>query len=69
MRAGRTKDAGLYDVQAYRDLAGERRRMDNARIAKVKVKPLKLIKLAEKDLEEAAATLAFAAPPCRGPPS
>ena len=62
LRAARAKDASLYDVQAYRDLAAERRRMDEARKANVKVKPLKLIKLAEKDLEKAAAALAFAAP-------
>ncbi|HQT52649.1 MAG TPA: glycosyltransferase family 2 protein, partial [Phenylobacterium sp.] len=61
LRAARTKDASLYDVQAYRDLAAERRRMDQARKADVKVKPLKLIKLAEKDLEKAAAALAFPA--------
>ena len=59
LRAGRNRNASLYDVPAYRALAAERRRMEAARAAGVKVKPLKLVKIGERDLEKAAGTLAF----------
>ncbi|MES2341262.1 MAG: glycoside hydrolase family 99-like domain-containing protein [Pseudomonadota bacterium] len=57
LRGARNRDASLYDVQAYRDLTTERRRIEDGRKAGLKVKPLKLIKIT--DLEKGAAGLAF----------
>ena len=57
LRGARNRDASLYDVQAYRDLTTERRRIEDGRKAGLKVKPLKLIKIT--DLEKGAAALAF----------
>ncbi len=62
LRAGRARDPGLYDTQAYRDLVTERRRLTASAIEGVKLKPLKLIKLAPKDLEAAASGLTFTKP-------
>ena len=59
LRAGRARDPSLYDVQAYRDLDADRRRLEADRKAAVKAKAPKMIKLAEKGLEKAAATLVF----------
>jgi len=59
--AGRARDAGAYDIQAYRDMTLERRRMRERAIAKVKPKKPKLICVAEKDVEKVAGELAFEA--------
>ena len=58
--AGRAKDPGAYDLQAYRDLTAAKQRIREREIGGVKVKPLDLIKVAERDIDKTAAGLAFA---------
>lgn len=61
--SGRMRDAGAYDIQAYRDMTLDRRRAKERAIAKVKAKKPRLISVAERDMEKAAAELAFQAAP------
>src|SRR3990167_4359649 len=59
--SGRMRDAGAYDIQAYRDMTLDRRRQKERAIAKVKAKKPKLISVAERGVEKTAAELAFEA--------
>ena len=60
--AGRARDAGAYDNQAYRDMRQANRRIRQRRLDDVKVKPFDLIEIAERDAIEAARRLTFASP-------
>lgn len=60
--AGRARDAGAYDNQAYRDIKAARKRIRERAIGDVRVKPFDLIKVEARDVDKAAAVLAFAAP-------
>lgn len=57
--AGRARDPGAYDLQAYRDLTAAKQRIREREIGGVKVVPLKLIKVADREIEKTAAGLAF----------
>lgn len=58
--AGRAKDPGAYDLQAYRDTKAARRRIRERAVGDVRVKPFNLIKVAERDIAKSAAELKFA---------
>jgi GT2 family glycosyltransferase len=57
--AGRARDPGAYDVQAYRDMVQDKRRIRERAISDLKVKPVKLIKVGPREVEKAAAGLSF----------
>jgi O-antigen biosynthesis protein len=60
--AGRARDAGAYDNQAYRDTRAAYRRIRQRFVEDVKVAPFDLIKISEREAEKVAAELGFTAP-------
>ncbi|WP_304219273.1 glycoside hydrolase family 99-like domain-containing protein [Phenylobacterium aquaticum] len=55
----RQRDPGAYNTDAYRDLSAEARRLRERRKAEFRPEPLKLIHYEAREIDEAAARLAF----------
>lgn len=60
--AGRARDPGAYDLQAYRDMKAAHRRIRERALGGVKAKPFDLIKVAPGEVAKAAAELRFERP-------